>query len=371
MAVKRAQDSSWAKIKLHLQGSNRGESGCFDLNQSKSSFDLNLARAPQSRFKMLPTHVSAKDGWRSKIYKFLTRKSPSVWSKVVTCYIESLVIVSIILLCMSSFPKILAWKQWPQLHFYSETFITANFLVDLFLKVICSPSLAYIKTWASFFDILSIIPWFFDLMMDIIDRNHGLTPTGVGILRVARFARFFRAAIDEFPQISIFLLALRRSKIALLFLFIYVVGAGLLAALIIFFTETSDCVAHNQTWVFKKDLSTLCSFQHIGDAIWFVIVTMTTVGYGDYTPKTLIGKTVTSLLMIMSVISFALPIAIFGANLTEVYVEQNGSKAPKQKPSHVEPLETVSLSDNCNKAELMRRINLVQTELQSLSRFVS
>lgn len=41
------------------------------------------------------------------------------------------------------------------------------------------------------------------------------------------------------------------------------------------------------------------SFANIGNVLWFVIVTMSTVGYGDLAPVTLVGRIVTTAIMIL------------------------------------------------------------------------
>lgn len=311
---------------------------------------------------MLPVHNDTKGPmkmkpWRSSVFDFLTRRSKSIWSKIFAFYIEALVVVSIILLCLSSFPKVVAWPHWGKLYFGAETFITANFLVDFLLKAFCSPRMSYLRSLTSLVDFLSVLPWFFDLLVDMLNKDTGVKPSGIGVLRAARFARFFHMAVQEFPQMTIFLLAVQRSKIALLFLGVYVVGAGLLSALIVFFAETSDCVIKQGAWTMKEDSATLCRFQNIGDAAWFVIVTMTTVGYGDLSPVTTIGKIVTSFLMIISVVSFALPVAIFGANLTEVYVEQNCTLNNKQSSKPLDNDEVVNIKE---------KLLMIQQELDSL-----
>ena len=54
--------------------------------------------------------------------------------------------------------------------------------------------------------------------------------------------------------------------------------------------------------------------------------TVTTVGYGDSVPITLGGKLVAALCMIVSLIIIPLPIAIFNANLTELYFEERSKR---------------------------------------------
>ena len=54
-------------------------------------------------------------------------------------------------------------------------------------------------------------------------------------------------------------------------------------------------------------------------AYWFVIVTMTTVGYGDMYPQSIYGYVMTVIVMIVGLVITALPIAIVGGNFADVY----------------------------------------------------
>lgn len=51
---------------------------------------------------------------------------------------------------------------------------------------------------------------------------------------------------------------------------------------------------------------------NIPEAIWWAIITITTVGYGDYVPKSGLGKFIGSLSLIFGVLLLSLPVAIIG-----------------------------------------------------------
>lgn len=59
-------------------------------------------------------------------------------------------------------------------------------------------------------------------------------------------------------------------------------------------------------------------FTSMGDALWFVIVTTTTVGYGDLTPTSITGKYLTVLTMVIGILF----VAIFTAYLSAIYNEK-------------------------------------------------
>ena len=52
---------------------------------------------------------------------------------------------------------------------------------------------------------------------------------------------------------------------------------------------------------------------------WWVAVTMTTVGYGDYYPTSMLGHLIAILVMSFGLILTALPVAIIGGNFTLYY----------------------------------------------------
>merc|ERR1719387_2977505 len=55
------------------------------------------------------------------------------------------------------------------------------------------------------------------------------------------------------------------------------------------------------------------------DAMWFVVVSVTTVGYGDTIPKTLFGRLVSALLAIVGVLYMAMPLTIVGQAFNETW----------------------------------------------------
>src|SRR5262249_49718089 len=59
------------------------------------------------------------------------------------------------------------------------------------------------------------------------------------------------------------------------------------------------------------------SFPHIPAAMWWGVVTLTTVGYGDVYPVTALGKTIASVIAILGIGLFALPAGIVAGGFAE------------------------------------------------------
>merc|ERR1719409_2488747 len=63
-------------------------------------------------------------------------------------------------------------------------------------------------------------------------------------------------------------------------------------------------------------------FQSIPRTFWWALVTMTTVGYGDITPITPLGRFVAVFAMFTGIIIVALPITVIGANFEKQFEKQ-------------------------------------------------
>jgi len=63
-------------------------------------------------------------------------------------------------------------------------------------------------------------------------------------------------------------------------------------------------------------------FAQMTDALWWAIVTLTTIGYGDFVPESLAGRGVAAIIMILGIGIIALPTGILGASLTKMMADE-------------------------------------------------
>lgn len=186
------------------------------------------------------------------------------------------------------------------------------------------------RTWGYFrqplniVDLLAIIPFYVRLALG------GGAVGVVRVLRLARICRVFKLA-KLYPGVGIFGDVMVMSGKPLFILFFFNVIIVLIFSSLIYFAEgQSFSVAPEFTQAafptgvyvrkdkfLEKDV--VSPFASIPYSVWWVCVTLTTVGYGDYAPTTVIGKVIGVACFYTGVLFLALPISILGNNFEVVY----------------------------------------------------
>ncbi|MCP3905784.1 MAG: ion transporter [Planctomycetes bacterium] len=80
------------------------------------------------------------------------------------------------------------------------------------------------------------------------------------------------------------------------------------------------------------------AFADIPTAMWWSVVTMTTVGYGDVYPMSLAGRIVGALIAVCGIMMFAIPTAIIGSGFYAIWREQEREQ-PRTCPHCGEPID--------------------------------
>ena len=102
-----------------------------------------------------------------------------------------------------------------------------------------------------------------------------------------------------------------------------------------------------------------------GDGIWWALVTITTVGYGDITPLTTLGRVVAGLLMLLGLGLIATITAIVSAKFIQNYVDghTNDDVLEKLKELETEIEKIEELEDN-----VLGKLKELETEVDELNR---
>ena len=127
------------------------------------------------------------------------------------------------------------------------------------------------------------------------------------VLRILRLFRFFKLARFS-PAFNTMLRVLARERSALLGVLIVLLGMIIISASLLYLVE-----GHLPD----------SEFSNVPEAMWWATVTLTTVGYGDVTPLTPLGKMIAGVVMICGLGFFALPIGIIASGFLEEFRRQD------------------------------------------------
>ncbi|REJ85054.1 MAG: ion transporter [Bacteroidetes bacterium] len=213
------------------------------------------------------------------------------------------IIASIILVMLDSIESIRL--KYGSLLFYAELGFTLIFSLEYIARIWVSPRpLRYIFSFYGIIDLLSIIPTYFSLFFH--PAHYMLTLRTLRLLRVFRILKLSRY-LSEAEYIAD---ALRSSKRKILVFIFAVLNIVIIVGTIMYIVEGDNS-----------------GFKNIPQSIYWAIVTITTVGFGDIVPQTAIGQFISSLLMMTGYAIIAVPTGIVTA---EMAIGYNNKKKSKQ-----------------------------------------
>tara|TARA_R110002073_G_scaffold128999_6_gene275259 strand:+ start:24768 stop:25595 length:828 start_codon:yes stop_codon:yes gene_type:complete len=188
----------------------------------------------------------------------------------------------------------------------AEWVITILFSVEYILRIIAiKKPWKYIFSFYGIIDFLSTIPKYLSL---ILVGTHNLAALRalrlLRVFRILKLARFIGAS-------NRLLVALRasRAKIAV-FLFFVVILCIILGTLMYMIEGAEN------------------GFTSIPRSVYWAIVTLTTVGYGDIAPGTPLGQLIASAIMILGYAIIAIPTGIVGSEMIKTTVHTNTQACP-------------------------------------------
>jgi voltage-gated potassium channel len=234
--------------------------------------------------------MDSNTGWREqlRIIVFQTdTKAGRRFDKILLL----IILCSLLIVIIDSIEAV--HRQYADLFAYIEWGFTVVFAVEYILRLYCSPKpLKYAFSFYGLIDLLAIVPGI--LAIYYSDAQYLL------IVRVVRMLRIFRVLklSPYLKQANYLLAALRGSK----------------QKIIVFLLTVSTLVTVFGTLMYVIE-GPDHGFTSIPKGIYWAIVTLTTVGFGDIVPKTPVGQILSSLVMITGYSIIAVPTGIFTAEL--------------------------------------------------------
>ena len=223
-------------------------------------------------------------------------------SVVVDRLLVALILVNLIAVALESVPAIGARYAlgFAAIELFSLIVFTVEYGLRLWVAVEHGPHrhlaalrarLKYAFSPAGLVDLVAVLPFWFALVL----------PDDLRVLLVFRIVRFFKIARYS-PAMRSLLDVLYRERRALFGCLVITMGSALVAAALMHLAEGK---------VQPDKLGT------IPDALWWAIVTIGTIGYGDVVPITTLGKMIATGTIFLGLIMMALPIGIIATAFAE------------------------------------------------------
>ena len=203
------------------------------------------------------------------------------------------ILLSVLVVMLESVESI--HRDYGNLLVSAEYFFTALFTVEYIVRILCAPRpLRYVFSFYGLVDLLAILPTYLVIALPGAHR--------LAVVRALRLLRAFR--IFKLGHMLSEATALRkaiytsRSKIAVFLSFVVIV--------VVIVGSTMHLIEGPEN-----------GFTSIPQSMYWAVVTMTTVGYGDVAPQTPLGQVIAAFIMILGYSMIIVPTGIVTAELTK------------------------------------------------------
>ena len=264
------------------------------------------SKQPNVDLKFLPD-------FQRKIWIFLDQPQSSWCAQAFSIFSLPMIFVSLIATCVETVPELkvetddVFHNPW----FIIELLVSSWFLFELLTRFCFAPNkLHFFRAFLNWVDIIAVIPYF--TVFAINHQNIRSFPS----LRVVRLWRVFRLfRISNYSKRMRAVRLIMSDSLQDLHFFL------LCLAITIVFGSTTMYVL--------EGMNAETQFTSIPESMWWSVQTIVTVGYGDITPLSGLGKLFSSALMVLGALIMTIPvlgIIIKFFNLLRVIKEEENEK---------------------------------------------
>ena len=251
--------------------------------------DPQPAPRPRSLFEKQydPAHTT---GWRYRWYRRIFHHDAAD-ERNFDLWLIAAILASVGVVVLDSVPAIKA--DWHSTLYLAEWFFTLLFTAEYVLRLlVVRRPLRYARSFFGIIDLLAILPTFLSLLFP--------ASTSLTVIRALRLLRIFRVLklVEYSSEAGMLIDALLRSR-RKIFVFI-----ATLPTIVVIFGALMYVVEGPEH-----------GFTSIPTSMYWAIVTVATVGFGDIAPGTPFGRFVTSVLIVIGYSIIAVPTGIYTAEL--------------------------------------------------------
>jgi voltage-gated potassium channel len=248
-----------------------------------------------------------KKKWRADLYKLLFL-DVSINGKMFNTALMSLILLSVIVVMLQSVYQIN--QQYGTYMLSIEMFVTFIFTIEYIARIFCHPQpLKYVLSLQGLFDLLAVLPAYF--IWSTSGSNYFL------LFRVVRILHIFHIfELSHYTgEAKVLGEALGQSRAKIVVFIVFVASLVILVGFLMYIVEGQDNIG----------------FSSIPKSIYWAVVTLTTVGYGDITPTTGLGRALAAVVMLLGYGVIAVPTGIVSAEIAAHNEKEAGKNKKKEQ----------------------------------------
>lgn len=230
--------------------------------------------------------------WKKKMYDIIF-KSDTFHGKLFDEVLLVVILISVGVVMLESIPEVRLTHGTTL--FTAEWVFTILFLAEYILRIVCSPKpQKYIFSFFGVVDLLAILPTFIAIAVPAVQPL--IVIRALRLLRIYRILKLYHFIQEG----NVLLIALRNSFRKIFIFMVFILILVLLLGSIMYVVEGSEN-----------------GFNSIPLSIYWAVITLTTVGYGDIVPITDLGKFIATFIMLLGYSIIAIPTGIVSAEITK------------------------------------------------------
>ena len=291
-----------------------------------------------------------KKSIRKRIWEILEKGNPNDKVSFYTdIFLITLIIFNIIAVLLETVDSI--YSKYTLEFLIFERLSTVIFLIEYILRIwVCVEDkiknnklitrLKYASTWPAIIDLLAVLsgllPMIFEVDLRIL--------RALRMLRLLKFSRYFKV-------MNLLLGVLKEEK------------QSFLAAM--FLLTIAMLIASTGIYIFEKDAQP-DKFSSIPEAMWWAIATLTTIGYGDVTPITGMGKFFGAIIAIIGIGVVALPSGILASGFTDQLKRRQAQYENELSKALQDGV--ISTSERNKLTKIARDMNLSEEQIKTMEK---
>ncbi len=241
--------------------------------------------------------------FKAKLYEIIF-ESDTPAGKGFDLFLIISILLSVIIVFLDSVS--LYSHKYGNIFYLMEWIFTILFTIEYFIRIYCiKRPVLYIRSFFGIIDLLSIIPTYISIFFP--------ASRYLSVIRILRVLRIFRILklILYIGEANLLLDALISSRRKI--------------TVFLFFMFTLVTIIGSIMYLIEGEAN---GFTSIPRSIYWAIVTITTVGYGDISPQTELGRLFASFAMILGYATIAVPTGIISAEYSTMKQKFNNTVCP-------------------------------------------